>query len=79
MKQGTLSKTALFANIIMTPPLPGTDLATRWSSRVSLPRISEGCVTKFAPRKTPKLIAPGKLTFDERVVFHRVDRGGARA
>ena len=26
--------------------------------------------------KAPKLIASGKLTFDERVVLHRVDRAG---
>jgi len=32
-------------------------------------------VTKFAPRKALKLIASGKLTFDERVVLHRADCG----
>ena len=35
--------------------------------RVSLPRISEGCKTKFAPRKPQKLIASGNLTSDEKV------------
>ena len=47
--------------------------ATWWSSKGSLPRISEGCVIKFAPHKAPKLIAPGKLTFDERVELNRVE------
>ena len=37
------------------------------------PRIPPGNVTKFAGDKTLKLIAPGKLTFDERSVVHRVD------
>ena len=46
---------------------------TRWSSRVSLPQIFEGHVTKFAPRKTLQSIAGGKLSFDQRVVLHRVD------
>ena len=33
-----------------------------------------GChVTKFAPHKAVKLVFGGKLTFDERVVVHRVD------
>ena len=31
----------------------------------------EGYVTKFAPHTALKLIAWGKLTFDERVVAHR--------
>ena len=31
-----------------------------------------GRVTTFAPHKDPKLIARGKLTFDERVEHHRV-------
>jgi len=30
-------------------------------------------VTKFASHKALKVIATGKLTFDERVVVHRVD------
>ena len=34
----------------------------------------EGYLTKFAPHKALKLIACCKLTFDERVVAHRVDR-----
>ena len=29
-------------------------------------------VTRFAPHEALKLIARGKLTFDERVVVHRV-------
>ena len=34
---------------------------------------SFGCyVTKFAPHRALKLIVSGKLTFDERVVLHRV-------
>ena len=33
----------------------------------------EDTVTKYATHKTPKLIARGKLTFDGRVVVHRVD------
>ena len=38
-----------------------------------------GCyVTKCAPHKALKLIASGKLTFDERVVLHRVDSGFRR-
>ena len=47
--------------------------STGWRSRVSLPRISEGYVTKFALHKAQKVITSGKLTFDERVVLHRVD------
>ena len=34
-------------------------------------------MTKFAPHKALKLIEWGKLTFDERVVLHRVDGGAA--
>jgi len=30
------------------------------------------CVTNFAPRKAPKLVERGKLTFDERFVLHCV-------
>ena len=37
----------------------------------------EGNVTKFAPHKALKLIARGKLTFDERAVLHRVDSAGS--
>jgi len=33
----------------------------------------EGNVTKFAQHKAFKLTARGKLTFDGRVVLHRVD------
>jgi hypothetical protein len=54
-------------------PLHASDgNTTRWSSRCSLPRMSEGRVTKFAPQKTLTLVTRGKLTFDERVVPHRV-------
>jgi len=49
-------------------------VATRWSARVSLPRNFEGYVTKFAPHMALKLIARGKLIFDERVVVHRVEQ-----
>ena len=35
-------------------------------------------MTKFAPPQALKLIERGRLTFDERVVLHRVDRGTAR-
>ena len=39
-----------------------------------MPQHFEGYVTKFAPHKILKLIAWGKLTFDKRVVLHRVVR-----
>jgi len=35
-------------------------------------RMFERNETKFAPHKALKLIARGKLTFDERVLLHRV-------
>ena len=38
-----------------------------------MPWISEGPVTEFAPQKAIKIITSEKLTFDERVVVHRVD------
>ena len=38
----------------------------------------EGYATKCAPHKALKLIAYGKLTFDERVVLHRVVVWGGR-
>ena len=48
----------------------------RWSTRVfRRGRIPRCYVTKFAPRKALYLIAWGKLTFDERVVLHRVVPG----
>ena len=50
--------------------------STRWSTRVSLVRNLERCVTSFAPHKALKLIACGKLTFDDRVVLHRVAMRG---
>ena len=50
-------------------PSSGT---TRWTLRGSVPRISEGYVTKFAPHKAPKSIVTGQVTFDERVLLHRV-------
>ena len=40
-----------------------------WDSNVSLPQMSEGYVTKFAPQKALKLITSGKLTFGEGVAF----------
>ena len=42
-------------------------------------RISKGYVTKFAPHLALKIIAGGKLTFDERVVLHRVVNERGRA
>jgi len=48
-------------------------LTTRWASRASLVQNFERNVTKFAQHKDPKLIAEGKLSFDERVVVYRVD------
>ena len=36
-----------------------------------VPLDSEGNVTKCAPHEAYKLIAVGKLTFDERIVLHR--------
>jgi len=42
-------------------------------ARIQVDRIPGGYVTKFAPHtEAPKSIARGKLTFDERVVLHRV-------
>ena len=46
--------------------------SARWSSRLSLPDFFEGYVSQFAPHKALKLIPSGKLTFEERVVAHRV-------
>ena len=43
-------------------------------SRVSLPRMSEGNVTKFALHFSLTSTARGRLTFAERVVLHCVDR-----
>ena len=40
--------------------------------RVSVARNLERYVTKFAPHKVVKLTSKGKLTFDERVLVHRV-------
>jgi len=50
-------------------------LSARWSSRGSLPRISEGYGTERAPPVALTLITRGKLTFDEMVELHRVARG----
>ena len=44
-----------------------------------LVRIFERNVTKSAPDEAPKLIASGKLTFDERVVLRDVDWPRANA
>ena len=38
------------------------------------PPESAWCVTKFATHKALKLITRGKLTLNERVVVHRVER-----
>ena len=61
---------------ISTSHNPPSAHPTRWSWRVSFVRTFERYVTKCAPYKALKLIARGKLTFDERVVLHRVARGG---
>ena len=45
---------------------------TLWGFRGSFPHKSGVNVTKFAPHKALKLIALGKLTFDERVLLNRV-------
>jgi len=37
------------------------------------PSVPGGNVTQFAPHKALRLIARGKLTFDERVALHCVD------
>ena len=55
-----------------------TALPTRWTSRVALPRNFEGRVTIFAPHYALNLTAWDKLTFDERIVVHRVTRLGQR-
>ena len=52
--------------------IKGKRLSTRWTSRGSLPRNSEGHLTKFAQHKDVKCIARGMMTLDERVVIHRV-------
>jgi len=56
------------------PPKIGPN-ETRVAHRVigvsSRPQVLGCYVTKFAPHKALKLIARGKLTFDERVVVHR--------
>ena len=49
--------------------------ATRWSSKVSLVRFFERYVTKFAPRKALKLIARGKLTFENRCLEGKLTSG----
>ena len=41
--------------------------------KVSFPPNLESNVTKFAPHKALELSLRGKLTFDDRVVFHRVE------
>ena len=46
------------------------------TSRVSFPSILRGNATKFAQHKALKVIACDKLTFDERVIFHRALRLG---
>ena len=37
-----------------------------------MPHFFEGYATKFAPHKALKLIARGNLTFEERIVVHRM-------
>ena len=56
----------------VSDPKPEPHGGLRGFRRPSIP----GCyVTKFARRKPRNLIAWCKLTFDERVVVHRVDSG----
>ena len=44
-----------------------------WSgARVLFPQIFAINVNIFAPHEASELIAPGKLTFDDRFVIHRV-------
>ena len=55
---------------------------SRRRRRPAGPRVSSGHffkrnVTKFSPHTALKLIACGKLTFDERVVVHRLGRSRA--
>jgi len=47
-------------------------LSARWSTRIWLARNFDCNVTTFAPHKALELIVWGRLTFDERVVLHRV-------
>ena len=44
----------------------------RWASKVSCGPGSGVLCDRFAPYKALKLVLCGKLTFDERVVLHRV-------
>jgi len=57
--------TLFFAREDKEPP-------TQRTTNVSFPLILGCYVTKCAPLKTLKLIALSELTFDERVVVHRV-------
>ena len=45
-----------------------------YHSVVSSPPIIEGYVTESVPHTALKLISSGKLTFDERLAVHRVQR-----
>ena len=51
-----------------------TSLSTQRTSRVSLPQSLEGLLTKYIPHIALKMISSGRLTFDERLVLHRVDQ-----
>ena len=64
------------------PQTPAGGLSTWscwWTTNISYLKISEGNVTTFAPRTAIKLIALGKLTFDERSVVRRVVFRGKRS
>jgi hypothetical protein len=60
-------------NFVNNPP--EIRLSTPWTKKVSFPQISGGNVTKFVTHKALKLIARGKLTFEEKSVVHRVVGG----
>ena len=55
---------------LLRSPLPR--LPARLTTNTSFPRIPAGTVTVIASDKACKLIAPGRLTFDESSVVHRV-------
>ena len=49
-----------------------SSLSTQWSARVLFPLQS---MVLRDPHKVRKLVACGKMTFDKRVVLHRVGAG----
>ena len=62
-----------FINQNTAATMYGRGRVTRRTSRVFLPHFFEFHVTKVASHKALKLIARGKLTFDEMVVVLSVD------